>query len=417
MSEMIGARKQSLVVRLLILLTMAVGMNALFARTGFAANESVLYSFGGTPDGASPAYNLIRDTAGNLYGVTADDGVYGGGIAFELSLQSGVWTESILHSFGGPGDDFGASGGLTMDAAGNLYGVAYGGENTGMVYQLSPDGHGNWTETILKTFGGSFSIPMDGLTMDAEGNLYGVVEAGGSQGYPRNGAVFELSPPPKTAKNKQWKYKVLYKFLSPKTKDGSDPNGDLVLDAAGNLYGTANRDGLYGCGNVFELSPGAKTWTEKILYSFRGLTDGCNPGGGLIADASGNFYGVTETGGLDYSGVVFAMSSNAGNWTETVLYSFTGGSDGSFPIGTLTLRDDHLYGVTLYGGNPPGIGVVFELLSSGDKWTEKALHVFTSSPDGSGPLGGVTFDPKGNLYGTTLYGGTSGNGVVYEISK
>ena len=418
MSKRIEKRCHSVAICLLISFAAVIGVSVLTA-PALAASETILYSFAGTPDGATPAFKLTQDAAGNLYGVTLFGGVYGGGTAFELSPQNGTWVEKTLHSFGGTGDGFQPAGGLLMDSVGNLYGVADGGLNTGIVYRLSPDGHGNWTETILKTFGASISLPLGGLTMDAHGKLYGVAGGGGTNNYGK-GAAFRLSPPAKNAKIQTWKYAVLYQFRGSKYNDSAFPNGDLVFDAAGNLYGTADRGGLYKAGTVFELSPGTTPWKEKILYNFHDLSDGGFPFAGLIFDAAGNLYGTTGAGGSPKEGTVFELSQNAGSWTEMVLYSFTGLSDGGGPVGPLTLRKGSLYGTAACGGNQPcgtGDGVVFELSPSGGGWSEQVLHTFTSTPDGSIPLGGVNFDSSGNLYGTTFNGGGVGNnGVVYEIS-
>ena len=173
-----------------MLFAAAVGIGILLTPSALAQSESVLYSFAGAPDGRGPSYNLVQDAAGNLYGVTAFGGVYDGGTVFELSMQNGVWVEKILHSFGG----------VVMDGAGNLYGTA------GFVYELTPDGHGNWTETILKTFKASSIGSLGGLTLDAKGRLYGIAYGG----IHSLGLVFRLSPPVK--KGYPWKYTQLYAF-------------------------------------------------------------------------------------------------------------------------------------------------------------------------------------------------------------
>jgi len=424
MSNRIGNNKHgySAATCVMIAFAAAIGFSALLTTTAQASSETILYSFSAPPDGHNPNFKLIQDSAGNLYGATSLGGAYGYGTVFELSLQNGVWVESILHSFGATGDKWQPSGSLVMDKAGNLYGATgwtkrYG----GVVYQLAPDGKGNWTEAILKTFVGP--IPNGALTLDAAGNLYGVAEGGGGCGC---GLVYRLSPP---TKKKKWKYLALYTFRGPKHNDGQGPNGDLVFDAVGNLYGTTYTGGsCLWCGTVFELSPGPTAWTEKVLYSFQGPPDGGTPVAGVIFDGAGNLYGTTTSGGSLGWGVVFGLSPNAGNWTETVLYSFTGLSDGRYPVGSVTLHNGGLYGATESGGstNPNcegGCGVVFELSPSGGEWTEQVLHDFTFSPDGAMPYGGVISDSSGNLYGTTIYGGdlnsncsNAGCGVVYEIS-
>ncbi len=411
-----------------VLLTFAcvAGMSMVLTIPAQASSvETVLYNFAGPPDGSLPGFKLIQDAAGNFYGVTFAGGVYGqntfSGTVFELSLQNGVWVEKTLHSFGGGVDGLQPSGSLVMDKAGNLYGVTGNGSSfRGTVYELTPDGNGNWTETILHGFGGGVYPPVGGLTMDAAGNLYGVAQQGGGTSCRYGcGAVYELSPPAKNAKKKKWKYTLLYRFLGPKHNDGAHPNGDLVFDAAGNLYGTTQSGGANDKGTAFELSPGAGGWTEKVLYNLgANPADGVASSAGLIFDAAGNFYGTTVSGGNNACGTVFELSPNAGNWTENVLYSFTGLSDGCDPYASVTLRDGKLYGTTIFGGDQPGgsgNGVVFELVPSGGTWTENVLHTFTGPPDGRASLG-VILDSQGNLYGTA-YGGTLGYGVVYEISQ
>ena len=395
-----------------MLIVITIGLSALLATPAFASKETILYSFAGAPDSANPARRLIQDAAGNLYGVTTAGGIYGGGTAFELSPHNGTWVETVLHSFGGPGDGRIPSGTLILDNAGNLYGGA-----PPVVYKLSSDGQGNWTETILKTFTGKPPLsPIGALTMDTAGILYGATE-----GVNGRGVIYRLSPPAKNSKTGQWKYALLYRFPRHKGNNGGGPTGDMVFDGSGNLYGTTNLGGANGQGSVFELSPAAKIWTENTLYSFEGLADGGNVVGSVIFDATGNLYGTAVSGGAHNAGVVFEVSPGTGGWSETVLYSFTGGSDGEDPIGPLTLHMGNLYGVTVCGGNGPqcsdgnGDGVVFELSPSGGGWTQKVLHAFSALPDGTLPQGGVMFDSSGNLYGTTFYGGSANNGTVYKI--
>jgi uncharacterized repeat protein (TIGR03803 family) len=433
-----------------IMLTVAAfaSMSLLAATVAQASNvETVLYSFSPTSDGAGPLGNLIRDAAGNLYGVTNFGGAINAGAVFELTPQrGGGWVEKILYSFKNNPDGLLPSGGLAMDRSGSLYGVTQRGGtgDWGSVYQLTPDGNGNWTETILRNFFSSpdtnGNSPFGTLTLDAAGNLYGTTTQGGrvvggcSQGC---GLVFELSPP--ATKTGSWRYRVLHRFLGPRYNDGQYPNGDLLFDAAGNLFGTTLEGGSKFWGTVFELTPGPTGWTEKVLYNFLGSpSDGGQPEAGLIFDAAGNLYGPTSTGGVlnnscSYGcGTVFELSPSKGGWTEKVLHAFTGGADGAYPGyaypgsgspygARVTLHSGNLYGTTSFGGNQPGFsgdGVVFKLSPSGGTWTERVLHTFTSSPDGKLPLGGVIFDPNGNLYGTTFNGGAKGNdGIVYQISR
>jgi uncharacterized repeat protein (TIGR03803 family) len=222
---------------------------------------------------------------------------------------------------------------------------------------------------------------------------------------------------------------VLYNFSS--ESSGMNPAARVIFDAAGNLYGTTPYGGqtscgqYYNCGVVFELQPdGQGGWTESVLYSFKGGNDGGNPYAGLVFDTAGNLYGTTIIGG-DTScgkgagcGTVFELSpGSGGSWTETVLYRFTGGNDGSTPYSDLVIRQGNLYGTTEFGG-AHGTGVVFELSPNGNSWTETVLHSFRAygSGDAANPVGGVTFDAAGLLYGTSLLGGTLGGfGAVYQL--
>jgi uncharacterized repeat protein (TIGR03803 family) len=236
------------------------------------------------------------------------------------------------------------------------------------------------------------------------------------------------------------KEKVLYSFAG-YPNDGASPASSLIFDAAGNLYGTTARGGTFDKGAVFQLSPGAGgTWTESVLYSFGDGTDGATPASGLIFDAAGNLYGTTEQGGTSTGscggggcGTVFQLSPGAGGtWTESVLYSFGGGTDGAVPFAGLIFdAAGNLYGTTYIGGNSTdcyihGCGTVFQLSpGAGGTWTENVLYKFCSADgctDGSAPEAGLIFDTAGNLYGTTSWGGDSnlcggiGCGLVFQLS-
>lgn len=246
--------------------------------------ETVLYDFRGYPsDGAEPFAGLIRDSLGNFYGTTFDGGSSEGGTVFKLDPSG---NETVLHTFAGfPADGEEPAAALVRDGAGNLYGTtfqggAYGG---GVVFKLDAAG----VETILHNF--TLGSPQAALVQDAAGNLYGTAFYGGSEscssGYPGCGTVFKLS---KTTGNGN----VLYSFLG--TPDGSNPVSTLVRDAAANVYGTTFLGGVYHAGTVFKLD---KTGKETVLYSFTGGADGANPEAGLVMDAAGNLYGTTYLGG------------------------------------------------------------------------------------------------------------------------
>lgn len=277
------------------------------------------------------------------------------------------------------------------------------------------------------------SQPNGGLVADQAGNLYGTTSGGGLRecGFsaPFCGTVFKLSP----GANGQLKETILYKFTG--GIDGAGPAGSLVFDSAGNLYGTTVSGGNLGvcngagCGTVFELSPNQSgTWTESTLYSFLGSTDAEQPGTGVIFDSSGNLYGAAGGGCIELcNGTIFKLSPNQdGTWTETIIYTFLGGTDGGFPSALAFDKSGHLFGTTFSGGEtqpPCDCGTVFEMtLSSGGQWTKQILYNFTDGLDGGSPSSGVTLDNAGNLYGETFDGGSfacpqSGCGVVYELAS
>jgi uncharacterized repeat protein (TIGR03803 family) len=363
---------------------------------------------------------LILDQAGNLYGTT----VVGGtgcsvcGTVFELTPKAGgSWTKKVLHNFNVTN---GAEpyAGLIFDPSGSLYGTTYegGGQNLGTVYKLTPS-HGGWAERVLYSFkpgrdGGGFK-PSAGLIFDSSGNLYGTTSSGGAS----SGTVFRLTP----GSGGAWTENVLYQFTG--GDDGGNPAGGVILDAEGNLYGMTpyGGSGCY-CGVVFELTPNADgSWKENVLHTFTGGDDGGSPGlGSLVMDTAGNLYGTTGSGGLYAFGTVFKLAPSTGNWKETVLHSFKGRS-GDIPYGSLIFDSlGDLYSTTTYGRNSvctEGGGIVFKLApNSNGGWNERVLHTFGDHP-GANPFAGVIFDPAGNLFGTTAGDdlGTT-HGSVFEIT-
>ena len=398
---------------------------ATFAPTA-AAQESILFSFNGT-DGANPNAGLISDGKGNFYGTTVSGGVLGlYGTVFEISPASGgTWTFTELYAFGNvAGDGTQPLGGLVLDKAGNLYGTTTtgGASGNGTVYELSK-GSSGWTEKILHSFGAApdGTDPRRGsLTFDAKGNLYGTTATGGAHNV---GTVFELSP----AAGGTWTEKVIYSFGA-SNADGTDPVSAVTFDAAGNMYGTTNAGGTFGYGIVWELIPGSGgSWTEKILHTFDVNTvDGGNPYSGVVIDTQGNLYGTIYHGGGFGNGLglgaVYELSPAAGgNWSETILHSFTGGltnGDGDYPVGGLTFdAAGNLYGTTS-GGGVPAVGTVFALTRSASGWNEKVVYTFVNTAsDGSAPYDAPIFDAAGNLYGTTSTGGSNSFGLDGTIFK
>ena len=358
--------------------------------------EKVLYSFANSPDGANPRYvTPVLDTNGNLYGTTNYGGAYGFGTAFKLTPSG---TQTILHSFDVNGTDGAYPVASLVMYKGNLYGTTVEGGTyniDGTVFELRHTTLG-WRETILHSFGasGDGSQPYCTLTLDTTGNLYGTTYYGGAHSY---GTVFELTP--------SGTEKILWSFRN--GTDGANPIAGVVM-YNGNLYGTTENGGAYGYGTVFKLTPSG---TEKILWSFRNGTDGAYPVAGLVV-YKGNLYGTTANGGAYGDGTVFKVTLSG---AEAILHSFDNNDiDGINPYAGLVVYNGNLYGTTANGGGTgSAAGIVFEMSPSG---TEKILHTFGGSPDGSFPWGGVVFDTSGNLYGTTFSGGANGVGAVFKMT-
>ena len=387
------------------------------AVTGLGANESVtLLNNGGdslTANSDGRFTFSATETNGSAYDVTVQShtpgiactvgsgkGTVGTRAVTSIQVSCAAGTETLLYSFvGGPTDGADPQGTLALDSAGNLYGTTYGGGayGVGTVFEISASG----TESVLYSFAGGATDgarPRGSLIMDSAGNLYGTTSAGGASGL---GTVYALSPTGSEA--------VLYSFAGGAT-DGQVPLGHLVMGSSGSLYGTTSAGGTYDLGAVFEVSPSG---TETVLYSFAGGTqDGAYPRAGLIMDSAGDLFGTTSAGGADDLGTVFEISASG---TESVLYSFTGGTaDGSDPNGGLLMDGaGNLYGTTSAGG-ARDLGTVFEISASG---TESVLYSFVGgTTDGSSPTAGLILDGAGNLYGMTSAGGVSDVGAVFEIN-
>jgi uncharacterized repeat protein (TIGR03803 family) len=375
----------------------------------------VLHAFGTGKDGAGLWGSLALDSQGNVYGTTSGGGAYGHGTVFKLTLGSkGKWTETVLHSFPSFADDGGGpTDGLILDPAGNLYGTTEGGgdHHSGVVFELA---HDSRAESILYNFCAKPKCsdggsPYAGLVMDKAGDMYGT-------GY----AAFELSPG-----DDGWKETVLHDFTG-QHGDGFEPLAGVILDSVGNVYGTTERGGTDDVGTVYRLRPTSSGWKESVLHSFGAFhDDGQVPGvGALVSDASGNLYGTTSQGGRNTCvdvgcGTVFRLTPGAkGDWKETILYNFADGANGAEPdAGVVMDKAGNLYGTTTAGGTAScGCGVVYKLAPGfNGKWTYTVLHRFTGA-DGAGPNANLILDDKGNLYGTTTTGGAGGYGVAFELT-
>src|SRR5271165_2696192 len=274
-------------------------------------------------------------------------------------------------------------------------------------------------EKVIYSFQGGTdgSGPEPELFRDAAGNLYGTTAEGGSQ---QMGTVFELSP----KAGGGWTEQVIYSFQG--GTDGSSPSSGVIADAAGNLYGETGEGGSQSVGAVYELSPSENGWTEKVLYSFVDQTTGVFPGGGLVFDAAGNLYGTTSQGGVPFGlGTVFQLVSDGkGNWSEKVILGFGRNHDGGLPFaGLMVDANGNLFGTTLAGY---GEGTVYELIPQPNgRFKRKVLHRFKGGKDGANPSGRLIRDSAGNLYGTAQSGGAASNsngcdfgcGTVFSLSK
>ena len=412
------------------LLIMILSLSAL----ANAATESLLYTF---KENTSfwPQGGLLEDSAGNLYGTTRAGGTYGVGTVFELSppaVLGGAWTITTLYNFVPYG-----SGGyvpisdLVRDQSGALYGAFYdGGDavcNCGGVYKLVPPAisGGAWTESVLYAFKANSDgrLPtMATLALTTKGTLYGVTTRGGTWD---SGVLYQLT----TTTGKTYTEKVLYSFGD--LADASTPNGPVILDSAGSIYGVTSQGGAFNLGALYKYVPATigHVATESILFSFGGsTTSGSNPSGNLLFDVGGNLYGVTNAGGSanDY-GVVYSLAPSQPTWIQTILYTFTKQS-GVNPVGGLTWNhtNNNLYGTTSsLNGLTSGDGSVFKLVPpavKGGAWTESTLFQFTYSVSGGYPTGAVLRDSKtGTLYGTAINGGVTGCdlfcGTIWQVAN
>ena len=353
-----------------------------------------------------PAKQLPRSAARIQHLLTAV-------ILLLLASAAQAQTLTVLHNFTGQGDGSDPYSGVTLDQQGRIYGTTYDGgtHQYGVVYRLVREGQG-WVFSPLYSFGSQANDgqnPIARVVFGPDGLLYGTTSEGGTEGY---GTVFSLQPPPTACKAVlcPWIETVIHNFTF---DDGVDPGyGDLTFDQAGNIYGTTfNSSG--GGGVVFKLTRSGSGWTESVLWHFTGGSDGSYPVSGVILDNAGNLYGTTSSDGSRGSGTVYKLSPTQSGWTETTLYSF----DSSECCGDGGLTWDthgNLFGIS---GIPPGKGevhaMVYELTSQNGSWTLTWRHDFGSQNEG--PIASPTFDSHGNLYGP-LPDGSSGFGLIFRLT-
>ena len=422
-----------------LVLATALATVIVFAPLTHAQTFTVLHNFTGGMDGANPHSGLTMDRAGNLYGTALNGGINncpgidGCGTVFKLSRQGAGFIFRPLYQFQGHipnGDGAGPLGRVIFGPDGALYGTtAYGGSSAvncasggeigcGSAFKLTPPATPcrsftcNWQETQLHSFvmATDGAFPQGEIVFDSAGNLYGGAETGGTA---RAGTVYELSPAQGT-----WTLTVLHDFAGG-LNDGQFPLGGVQLDPAGNIYGTTAEGGNGdGEGIVFQLVPSGSSWTLNILYNFQLSSGGITPTAGVIVGPGGNLYGGTPNGRPNP--VVFELSPSNGSWTYSTLYTFN--SDFCCGMGANLVMDSagNLYGTT-GGDSVEGIyGTVFKLTPSNGGWIYTDLHDFTGGSDGATPESSVLIDANGNLYGTAEFGGnpncTGGCGTVWEIT-
>lgn len=365
--------------------------------------ETVLYAFTGGTDGGLPQASLIADATGALYGTTATGGSMncsgGCGTVFKLTPPSGTrkrWTETVLHAFTGGTDGHSPLSSLIMDSTGALYGTTsyfpwFANCLTfacGTVFKLTPPAAGKqaWTETVLHKFadGSDGTLPVEGVIMDTHGALYGTTSLGGSSNCYNFGCgtAFKLSPP--KPGSTAWTENILHAFTGGPALGGSNDGASVVAgltaDAHGALFGTTfygiGTSSFIGDGTVYKLTPpktSTAPWTESVLYAFQGGTDGYGPTTArLLVTTRDVIYGTTSTGGhasgCGSCGIVYQLTppgTSGGQWNETVLHTFQGGSDGDAPQAGLISVGGALYGTTSAGGGSsaclPGCGTVYML--------------------------------------------------------
>jgi len=379
--------------------------------------EEVIYKFcpqganGSCVDGQTPEDGVIMDASGNLYGITGLGGAQNRGTVYKLTSTASGWDETVLYNFSGGGDDGQSTAGLVMDGSGNLYWTS-----GNLVFELSPNGTG-WAEKVIYTFPGGASGASPRIALiDGLGSLYGTTYQGGIQtsGAPYGaGTAFKMTP-----SGTGWTETVLYSFCQ-KTNcaDGANPNA-LLGDTSGNFYGTTSTGGAYGAGTVFKLSPSGAAWTETVLYSFcpqTGCPDGRGPAN-LLMDGAGNLYGTAGNGGGSRAnGTVFMLAPSGSGWTATVLYNFA--CNEGRANGLVMDPAGNLYGTTGWVvASCSSYGEIYKLTKTGSGWTQTII----ANP--LFPQPGLLADKSGNIYGTA-WGGYGfglcprGCGIVYEVTS
>ena len=398
-------------------ISLALMMGYGMAQMADAQTYSVLHNFNGGGDGANPLAGVTLDSAGNLYGTASAGGARGCGTVYRIAASGGAF--ALLYSF--QGQSWGQTDGCSPYARvvfgpdGNLYGTTRAGGNgngcrelhgCGTVFSVKPSP--GTQELVLYRFGTyDGSDPFYGdVAFDQSGNLYGTTRNGGAN---LQGAVYKLTP-----NSGPWTETVVYSFQA--TPDGAAPMNGVTVDTTGNLYGTTSAGGTNGWGTLFELKPSGSGWTEAVLHSFLGGSDGLTPTGNPFLDGAGHLYGATQSGGIG-AGIAFELiPAGGGVWNLNTLYDFSGATFGG-SYRTLAMDNaGNLYGTAAADGAHQQ-GSVFKLTWTNGTWVYTPLYSFTGGSDGGAPYGGLVIDANGSIYGTASAGGANGYGVVFEIKQ
>jgi uncharacterized repeat protein (TIGR03803 family) len=392
-----------------------------------AQTFAVIHNFTGGSDGDYPYSGVTLDRAGNLEGTASGGGINYQGAVYKMTHGGSGWIVTSLYEFAGGNDGALPEARVIVGPDGNLYGTTVaggtnnncGGEYPGCdtVFELSPPAticksiQCPWNETVLYRFPGGAEGASPGtgdLLFDSQGNIYGTTEYGGGDNA---GTVYKLTPSHGT-----WVYSVIYRFTG--LQDGRYPVAGVIMDGAGNLYGTTAFSGSGNGGTVYELSPSGSGWTETTLHAMNPSTEGDYIQAGMIFDSAGNLYGAAAAGGLDGSGSVFKLTHEGADWDLSVLYYNFGEAGGGYegPAASLAMdQSGALYGTSVGWNDGDDFGTVFKLTPSNGGWVYTLLHQFDIT-DGDYVFGGVTLDANDNLYGTAYQGGSAGSGTVWMMT-
>jgi len=395
---------------------------ALAAPSVHAQTYSVIYNFAGGADGDTPIGGVTVDAAGSLYGTTSAGGRRGCGNVYRLAHTQSGWNFYLLYTFRGDTENDGSSpfARVVIGPDGYLYGSTHsGGNGDGCRNRY---GCGTVFRVAPKPGGGPLDPWMETVlhrfgTYDGSDPSYGDLVfdgAGNLFGVTRDGGAYLQGAVYELhPKGGVWSERVVHSFAG--TPDGAAPQDGPFMDAAGTLYGATSAGGEYGYGTVYELRPVSVFWRESVLHSFAGTEEGVEPSAGVFLDAAGNLYGATQSGGAGGGGTLYQLQPHGEGWNLSTLHNLAGPLGGG-PYSTPVMdRDGNLYGTASADG-AYGQGSVFKLSWSQGQWSYTSLHDFTGGADGGAPVGRLALDANGNLYGTASLGGAYGNGVVFKIA-